>query len=105
MIQAILTYKSKGAYGIHGQIVGADGSGTFAVVFEGESLIEAENAAREYVRGLTGRLESVHLVLNEEYFTGKAIRTIQVGMQRETQPVVGRTLPEEKHEYIASTMV
>jgi len=80
MIQAILTYQNMGNGRICGATVGADGTGTYAVMFEAESVGKADIAARKYIdrlRGLT-HIKEVHLILNEEYFCGKVIETVVV---------------------------
>ncbi len=50
-IGAVLTFKHCGSRGTGGQTVGADGSGTFCVIFTGEPSA-AEIAAYKYARKL-----------------------------------------------------
>ena len=77
---AVLTYEDKGSRGICGQQVGADGSGTKAIIFEGETVDESVAAAYAYIRDLEsktypGRIIECHLVYGEDYF-GQCIKKI-----------------------------
>ena len=80
-INAVLTYRDKGTRRACGQTVGADGRGDYAVLFDSETVPEAEDAAYAYVKQLDeyerGRICDVKIIAGE-YFSGNSIRIIKV---------------------------
>ncbi len=79
-IGAILTFKHLGSGGIGGQMVGADGSGTFCVIFMGSPFV-AETAAYEYARKLNrygAGVRDVCIVAAHEGYSGIPISVIEV---------------------------
>ena len=84
MSKLVLTYENKGSKRAGGQQVGAEGSGTFAVIFNAEDEEQAYDAARTYIRNLDerseypGQISEVHVVYGEGYY-GPPITEIEVG--------------------------
>ena len=77
---AVLVYEDQGGSGVYGQIVGADGSGQFSVLFFG-SPNTAHAAARDYLRRLEAsgrRITSAYVVTNEDGYSGPHVRTVVV---------------------------
>lgn len=67
-VGGILTYRTSGHRRPCGQTVGADGSGTFCIIFSG-SPEDAEDKARAYIRKLeldTYVIENVLFVANDD---------------------------------------
>jgi len=83
MAKLILTYKNKGSKRAGGQQVGAEGSGTFAVVFNANNEEQAYAAARDYMRNLDehseypDQINEIHIVYGEGYY-GPMIKEIEV---------------------------
>ena len=79
-IGGILYYKSRGSKRICGTTIGADGSGSYALIIYGE-IIEAETKAREIIHKLCQNetIEYVDFVSNEEGFFGSNIKEIEDG--------------------------
>jgi hypothetical protein len=77
MIGTVLTYQFEGVSGACGQTVGADGAGTYAVVFLGDNVEATEFAACQYARKLT-RIRHLHIVSAKEEYSGIPLRVVQV---------------------------
>lgn len=83
MAKLVLTYRDNGSRKAGGQQVGADGSGTFAVIFTANDEEQAYGAAREYIRNIDrhneypGQISEVHIVSGEGYY-GPMIREVEV---------------------------
>lgn len=83
MAKLVLTYENGGSRRAGGQQIGAEGSGTFAVIFNAENDQKVYNAARTYIRNLDeqseypGQISEVHMVYGEGYY-GSMIREIEV---------------------------
>jgi hypothetical protein len=76
----VLTYEDKGCGAVGGQQVGADGSGWFSVLFNGEPN-KAHQAAVDYIRGLEKarrRIKNVCIVVNEDGYYGPNVRAVVV---------------------------
>ena len=82
---AVLTYRNDGRAGVGGQQVGADGAGTYAVLFMGDPY-EAAGAAREYVSRLRGRIRDVVVVTNEPMYLGPAITVVEAPNAQHNRP-------------------
>jgi hypothetical protein len=75
-IGAVLTYSTPGHSRPCGQTSGANGAGQYAIIYYG-SPEEADSKAGEHIRELERfgyKLDSVHLVLLGETFSGRSIR-------------------------------
>ena len=77
MIGTVLTYEFLGTSGACGQTVGADGAGTYAVVFLGDNVEATEFAACQYANKLT-RIKNLHIVSASETYSGIPLRVVQV---------------------------
>ena len=82
-IGAVMTYSSDGMSGVAGQMLGADGSGDFAVLFTGERA-DCEAAARLYYRRLEKaghRLNAVSIVANDRGWKGDSVRIVSAPLK------------------------
>lgn len=73
-IGGILSYRTEGMNGVHGQALGADGSGSFSVVFYG-SPEQADELARNFMRELekAGHRRVTYIfTTNEKKYGGKS---------------------------------
>lgn len=78
MIGGILTYEIKSGEKACGQVIGADGSGEFAVVINGTAEA-AGQWARDFLRKVEAsgaRLGRVVFVAAEECYTGQAVTVV-----------------------------
>lgn len=76
----MITYIDNGTRKACGQILGADGRGKRAVLFDTATPEEAEKAAIEYIKKLEqyeykGRITNITLVVAYEEFCGDPIQT------------------------------
>jgi len=80
MIGTVLTYEHTGIRGACGQTVGADGRGTYAVVFLGENTEETEIAARAYVKMWLQQayVKHIHLVSASEEYSCIPLQVVRV---------------------------
>lgn len=84
MIGAIITYKNNGTHHPCGQTVGADGRGTWAIIFNAETIELAEKEAYQYIDKLKdyaeylGHITEIHIITAEETFCGNGIQIIDV---------------------------
>ncbi|SIT25248.1 hypothetical protein [Achromobacter sp. MFA1 R4] len=91
-VVAVLVYRSKGRSGVHGQTIGADGAGEFAVLYRGDEFA-ALVKANEEIRALEAaghRLDFAEIIhgegysgpmLRQEYVTRAAL-SAQPGAQK-----------------------
>ena len=95
MIGGVLTYEVKTGTKICGSTIGADGSGEFAIVIEGDPDAAFE-WARDYLRKLEEsgfRLGHVSLVTMCEMYAGDSIRVVSVSSDpEETRPAIGSSV-------------
>jgi hypothetical protein len=81
-VQVVVVHTSLGAHGAVGQTVGADVAGTWATLFEGDDVDEAEARARQYVKVLYRcyRIARVDMVVLEKRWGGApSIDVVAVG--------------------------
>ena len=80
MIGTVLTYEHKGMPGPCGQTVGADGAGTYAVVFLGDSAEATEFAACQYAKQWLDKtyIKNLHIVSAVEGYYTNCLQVIQV---------------------------
>ena len=79
VLGAVLTYRTTGHNRPCGQTIGANGLGEYVVLITGDP-VDAEQAAREYLRNLERngyRITEAILVTNEDAYAGKPISVIQ----------------------------
>jgi hypothetical protein len=79
-VGAVLAYTTTGHHRVCGTTIGADGSGTFAVIFHGNAE-SADVAARKYISDMEKggyRLREVLLIPNEELYSGPAIEHVTI---------------------------
>ena len=85
-IGAVLAFRSEGSPRALAQTIGADGSGDYVFLFEGEPDT-AEIAAREYLRERARngeRLENIILVRgNNEGYCGPSLRYVKLEQRKE----------------------
>ena len=91
-VVAVLVYRSKGRSGVHGQTIGADGAGEFAVLYRGDefaALVKANQEIRE-LEAAGHRLDFAAIIhgdgysgpmLRQEYVTRAAL-SAQPGAQK-----------------------
>lgn len=80
MIGTVLTYEHTGIRGACGQTVGADGRGTYAVVFLGENVDATDAAAYAYVALHLQKpyVKQVRVVSASECYSGIPLQVVQV---------------------------
>lgn len=80
MIGTVLTYEHAGIRGACGQTVGADGAGTYAVVFTGETVEETDFAASQYIQKHLQHayIKRVHFVSATETYSGIPLQVVEV---------------------------
>jgi hypothetical protein len=80
MIGTVVTYEHKGMPGPCGQTVGADGSGTYAVVFTGETVEETDFAASMYIKKYLQQayIRNIHFVSASEGYYCIPLQVIEV---------------------------
>ena len=82
-LYAVLTFDDKGGGGIGGQTVGADGSGTYGVIFEADTIEKAANAAVEYLKEMQTkpqyhtRIKNMNIAYGEGYL-GAFVKKISI---------------------------
>jgi hypothetical protein len=81
-IQAVITFYDRGASGIGGQTVGADGRGEYAVIFEADTVEMVEDEVNNYVAKLKiwghRRICELKVIMNHEGFLGSPITVKKV---------------------------
>lgn len=79
VLGCVLTYSTTGHNRPCGQTIGANGLGEYVVLITGDT-VDAEQAAREYLRNLERngyRITEAIIVTNEEAYSGKPISVMQ----------------------------
>lgn len=80
VLGCVLTYEVLHVPGVHGQTIGADGTGTFAELYLGDPE-EAASAAVKHIRAMESRgwrLGAVHLVQHGDVYgwSGSPVRIV-----------------------------
>ena len=81
-VQAVITYRNNGTRRPCGQTIGADGSGTFAILISADTPEEGDELAREQIKKLESyaqyraHITDVVLVVGYEMYGGNAIMRV-----------------------------
>lgn len=81
-IQAVITFYDRGGRGVGGQIVGANGEGDYAVIFEADTVEEVEDEVNNYIAKLKQwgytRISELKVIMNREGFLGSPIEVKKI---------------------------
>ena len=83
LLYAVLTFDDNGSGGIGGQTVGADGSGTYGIIFEADTVEKAAEAAVEYLKKMQekpqyyNRIKNMNIAYGEG-FLGPFVKKISI---------------------------
>lgn len=79
MIKAVITYYYKGATGVMGTTIGADGAGEYAIIITGDDFIKVDQRMYEEAKKLAEypRITDIVMVIQESSYDA-IIKEIQV---------------------------